>query len=373
MKTILVLSFIIFLAAESFTLPKFSLRKGGTCIDCHTNPTGGGIRNEGGWKFGKNSLPLVSPREDFEMSNSLNENISFGLDFRGQYLTIFREDQNRSDFQKMTGSIYTAVGISEEIDIYARYDFIWGIWEAYGIARILPNDSYIKAGSFVPNFGIKLDDHTAYTRGGDLGVITSPQQKKRGLIYEPRYVESGGEIGIRFSDYIFLTASIGSSRSQQFVTDPTYTASLQINPSLENINFLIGGSAAVFRTNSFDASFNPVYPQVKMFGGFAGIAVSNFSLIGEYDIAQDYLTPDTSSSVIMIEASYHFSKGFEAIVRYDRFDPSVDAGSDDFSRFVFGFDFHPYSFIEIKPQYRLQIEDPSVKNDAFVLQFHFWY
>jgi len=40
---------------------------------------------------------------------------------------------------------------------------------------------------------------------------------------------------------------------------------------------------------------------------------------------------------------------------------------------IFGFEFHPYSFIEVRPQYRLVMEDPSVENDSFVLQLHFWY
>ncbi len=374
LRNLIVITILLFFTGEVLSIPRFALQKGGNCIDCHVNPTGGNLRNTGGWKFGKNSLPLVSPHEEFKMSNSIADNIIFGLDFRGQYLAVFRDNSSKSDFQRMTGSIYSAVSISEEIDLFARYDFIWGIWEAYAVARILPNDSYLKAGSFSPNYGIRLDDHTAYTRGGDLGVITSAGQKKRGLLYGPQYIESGAEMGVYLSDFALLTASVGSSRSPQlFVTDPTYTTSLQINRSVGDINLLIGGSAAVFRVNALDASFNSIFPQAKMFGGFAGLSAGDFTVMGEYDIAQNYVSRDTSASAIMIEASYQIYKGVDAVVRYDRFDPSVDAADDDISRFVFGFEFHPYSFIEIKPQYRLQLENPSVKNDALVIQFHFWY
>jgi hypothetical protein len=372
MKMIPFILLLLIFSVENTALPRFSLKKGGMCIDCHTNPTGGNLRNDGGWKFGKNSLPMVSPRKDFQMSNSLTDNILLGFDFRGQYLAVFQENRNRSDFQRMSGSVYTDVAISEKIDIFAKYDFIWGIWEAYATARILPNESYIKAGSFMPNFGIRLDDHTAYTRGGDMGVVTTPQQQKRGLIYEPRYVESGAEIGINISDFALFTASAGTNRQQLFAADPSYTASLQVNHSISNINFMAGASGSVFRTSRI-VNFALTYPQVQMYGAFGGFALGDFSIMGEYDIADNYLSADTASSALMIEASYTLIKGLDAVIRYDRFDPSASREKDDLSRFVVGFEFHPYSFIEIRPQYRIQIEDPKIKNDLFLVQFHLWY
>ncbi len=93
----------------------------------------------------------------------------------------------------MTGSVYGRVGLSKKINILARYDFVNDIWEAYGVAHILPNNSYIKAGSFQPNFGIRLDDHTAYPRGGDFFLLFQ-SGARTGLIYDPFYIESGGEL-----------------------------------------------------------------------------------------------------------------------------------------------------------------------------------
>jgi hypothetical protein len=77
----------------------------------------------------------------------------------------------------------------------------------------------------------------------------------------------------------------------------------------------------------------------------------------------------------MIEGAYQIIKGLEAVIRYDRFDPFSDLEDDAVSRLIFGFEIFPYSFIELRPQFRLQMEeeDPSVDNNSFVLQFHFWY
>jgi hypothetical protein len=374
MKHFLITVILIFISAEAAALPRFALRQGGTCIDCHTNPTGGTLRHQGGWAYGRSALPMVSPRKDFAMSNTIAENILFGLDFRGQYLALFRENSSRSDFQRMTGSVYTGIALSEKIDVSARYDFIWGIWEAYGTARIFPNESYIKAGTFTPNYGIRLDDHTAYTRGGDLGRITTLQNQKQGLIYEPRYIETGVEVGINLFNFAQFTASAGNSRDPElFTSDPSYTASLQVLHSIEPVNIMVGASASIFRTRRLDASFNLLYPQVQMFGGFAGISNGNFSVMGEYDIAKNYLRNDSSSAAVMIEASYMVIKGADIVVRYDRFDPLIDIADDELSRIVVGLELHPYSFVEIRPQYRFQMEKPEVKNNTFLVQFHFWY
>jgi hypothetical protein len=374
------LFFIVFFFAvfitENFSLPRFALRGGGgACIDCHVNPTGGNMRHSGGWSFSKNVLPMVSPRKDFEMSNKLNENIEFGFDFRGQYLVAMSEDATRTDFQRMTGSVYTSVAFTENINAFARYDFIWQIWEAYAVAHILPNNSYIKGGTFQPNFGIRMDDHTAYTRGGDLGVLFATGQRQ-GLIYEPRYVETGIEVGAFISDIALLTASVGNPRlQQQFVADPTYTASLQINPVIgDDVALMFGGSFVNFKDRRFNQNTGlQFYQNVNMYGGFFGLGIYDLTLMAEYDMAKDYIGLDNTTTALMIEAAYRIIKGIEAIVRYDRFDFSTDVTDDELSRLVLGFEIFPYSFIEIRPQYRIQMEKPSVKNDAIVVQFHFYY
>ena len=75
----------------------------------------------------------------------------------------------------------------------------------------------------------------------------------------------------------------------------------------------------------------------------------------------------------MLEAAYNFTDGVELVLRYDRFDPLTDREKDELSRLIIGFELHPYSFIEIRPQYRMQMEDPKIANDSFVVQFHLYY
>jgi len=96
-------------------------------------------------------------------------------------------------------------------------------------------------------------------------------------------------------------------------------------------------------------------------------------LTGEYDIAKDLTQNNATAKALMVQGTYQVVKGLEAVVRYDRFDPNKDVSNDELSRWVIGFEFYPYSFIEVRPQYRIQMETPAVDNNSFVLQFHFYY
>lgn len=366
--------FLIFLSlSEVYALPRFALRQGGTCGDCHVNPTGGLLRNSGGFAFGKNVLPMERVSKDFPTTQNIGDNIQYGLDFRGNSYLFLGENTKRIDFQSMSGSIYTNVDLSDKISIFARYDFIWQIWEAYGIAHILPNEGYVKGGTFTPNYGIRLDDHTAYTRGGDLGLIT-PGGTKRGLIFDPRYIESGVEVGQYISNFVFITASVGNPRTPAvFVTDPSYTANLLFYPVISNTAALMfGGSVHIFKQQQFVVN-KYIYPQVQLYGGYAGFCIGDFTLMGEYDIANNYIKQDSASSAVMIEAAYKLFKGAEAVVRYDRFDPLTKVNDDDISRVIVGFEFFPYSFIEVRPEYRHQMEHPDITDDTFLVQLHLWY
>lgn len=350
------------LVSNAFSLPRFAIRLGDKCSDCHYNPTGGIMRNEDGWNFGKNILSAITPRDqDFATTPKIGNNISFGLDYRTQFL--YSEQKSRTDFQQMSGSIYTNVGLAKNINLLGRYDFITQIWEAYGVAHILPNNGYIKAGSFIPNYGIRIDDHTAYTRGGDFFLLSS--SGGQGLIYSPYYTEAGVEAGLYISNWAFFTASAGSNLlyNNTLSKDPTYTTSLEFYPKLGKVGLLFGGSYASAK----------IPHAADFYGGFAGFGYSRFSLLAEFDLGNNVISNGTKSSFGMAEAAYVVLLGLEAVVRYDWLDPNTSVSSDELQHIVVGFEWFPYSFIEIRPQYRFIIENPSEKNNSAVLQFHFWY
>jgi hypothetical protein len=349
------------------------MKMGGKCIDCHTNHTGGLLRNQSGWSYGKNNLKMWNSQtegEEFELSPMIGKNITYGFDFRTQFLTRFDSANTRSDFHRMTGSVYINTAVSDKIDLFSRYDFVQGVWEAYGTLQILPN-GYIKTGTFTPNYGIRLDDHSAYTRNGDYSVITF---SNNGLIYDPRYTESGVEVGMYFSDLAFLTFSAGGSGFPSFKYDPAYTANLLITPQIsDDFNVMGGVSYAKMKRFGFGGSV----VSTSLFGVYGGFGFGPFTLLGEFDQAKSLYQDDSTMTAVMIEAAYKITTGLDAVIRFDSFsgdDPLTTNGKEmKLKHIILGAEWFPYCFVEIKPQYRINTEDPDAKNNAFVLQFHFWY
>ena len=366
-KIVFFLAILFISSAQIFSLPRFSLRYKDRCSSCHVNPTGGMMRTEDGFEFGKNVLSMISPRDkDFPLTPKLSDNISFGFDYRSQFL--YSQEKKRTDFQDMTGSLYLGADVAPKINVLARYDFVNIIWEWYATAKILPNDSYIKVGSFIPDFGIHLDDHTAYTRGGDYGLLFSTGAIQ-GLIFNPFFTVTGIELGANLSKNALLTASVGRSKQNGiFSTDPTWTTRFEYTPSIEKIRLLFGGSYADTKMRGASG-----FHDSQLYGAFAGIGYDRFTLMGEYDLANDYILQNSKSSALMLEAAYQLMIGLEAVVRYDRFDPNIDISNDTFSHLVLGFEFYPYSFVEVKPQFRINMSDPNQKSNSVVVQFHFWY
>ncbi len=370
-KHLLFIFLLIIFAINGYALPRFALRQGARCSDCHIDPTGGGMRNSGGFHFGWRVLPLIYPADkNFKFGNHIGPNIKIGIDYRTQYL--YSQQFGKTTFQKMEGTLYSDIQLSDKIDAYAAYDFVNATWIGMAIAHILPNNSYIKAGSFIPDYGLKIDDHTAYTRGGDLGYLFTTN-KRQGLIFDPRYSITGAEIGYNIGEVGLITASVGSPVPLDFNTDPTYTINAMFNPVIANKYALMLGASFMTFKGPLIYTQLPTEHKVTMYGGYLGLGVGNFTITGEYDIAHDYEAVGTNSSAAMVQGAYVLFKGLEAVVRYDLFNPNISVSNDQVSRIVAGFEFFPYSFIEIRPQYRFQFETPQVKNDSFVLQFHFYY
>lgn len=342
-----------------FALPRFALMRGNQCRDCHSNPTGGVIRNKDGWNYGKNNLRLFKSSKK-DLSNKLNENISIGFDFRFQYL--YSEELKRTDFHKMAGGVYTNFELSDEFHFISTYDLYRGYFEGYGILNILPLEGYIKIGTFYPNFGIHLDDHTAYTRNGDAGLLNTTISQ--GLIFASGYNQTGIEVGFYPTDFSFITLSAGQDKFP-FRNDLSYIGRVEINPSINGLNFLFGSSYGIFRSlqNKFDL--------ISIFGG---VGFRRFSLLGEFVNSKDYITQDIKSQFLMIETSYRIRNGIDLVARYDRIVSDLNIKNNYASHIIVGFDLFPYSFVEIKSQYRINLENPRIyKNNSFILQFHFWY
>jgi hypothetical protein len=378
---------MIFSFHQAFSLPRFALLTGTQCQNCHVDPTGGRMRNFTGFTYGKDELPIRATRDsDFEVSPKINENISVGADIRTQFL--YDRFTKTSGFQAMTATLYGALTVGKKVAFYYKQDIINGTYvqtangrfagtEAFGLLRILPNKSYVKAGLFYPAYGLRLDDHTSYIRGGDLGFLAG-HPSNVGLPFLPNYKDIGVEVGA-YIDKALLTAAIlnGTGNTQAIdigrTTAKAYAARLEYIDRFDEAGVMVGGSY-----------YN--YMGLTLTGVFAGLGYDIFTISGEIDWAKDLPTYiGLRSLAAYAEVDVKIIDGLSAIGKVDYFDG--DRNSDNiallpggrpprtnsFTRYTVGVEFFPYSFVEVRPQFRINTETPKIENNEFLVQSHFWF
>lgn len=168
-RTLFVLCISILVLQVGLGLPKFASRTGAKCQSCHVNPTGKGMRTEFGSTYGRDDITMATFKEltDFdEFSTNLTSNISVGADVRS--LFFYNRREKGSSFFQMQGDLYFDFRLNKKFRVLVDKGLYSG-FEVMGIAKVLPLEGYVKVGKFMPAYGTRTDDHTAFIRGGQFG------------------------------------------------------------------------------------------------------------------------------------------------------------------------------------------------------------
>lgn len=339
-KSLSVLIPFLAIVNVAFALPRFAILTGMQCKNCHVNPTGGELRNSfGSSDFVDDHLRLIPAHgNDYNFNPQINDNILVGGDVRFQYL--YDGDTKNTSFQSMEGALYSAIHLDSSTSLFVRYDFVNIAYEAYGLYNFGSSDTYIKLGAFEPSYGIRLDDHTAYTRGGNFGFLQGIQQV--GLIFYPDYRDLGIEVGTRLENF-FITADVTNGDGSSNIDFSSKNALIGRVEYLVKgvINMMLGGSGYLTRTTT-------------MYGAHAGLGFgSRISILGEYDWAKSLpsvLPADSKSNAAFVEVAYEITNGLFGVGRYDYF-RSYAAGPQ-YMRYVLGVNIYPIPHLDFTPQVR---------------------
>jgi hypothetical protein len=187
--------FVALLAPLSaLAVPRFAVQNNASCVLCHVNPTGGGLRNSYGRDiFERTRLSFAwadkkepkDPKRSGFLGNS-NGSLHLGGDARFAYLYVndspqdLDEDPDLDALFLMQSDLYVGASLSEDITFAAEIG-LRGAFEAYGLVQNLPGKTYLKAGVFTPPFGWRFPEHTNVNRI-DLG-------------FDPGVADTGFELG----------------------------------------------------------------------------------------------------------------------------------------------------------------------------------
>ena len=115
----IILSFISIFISIVFALPSYAIEESSGCINCHVNPTGGGMRND----YGSNiySLDELSIRkwinnDEKKFDGFIKDNIQIGGEFRIQSY----RGQDHSIFP-MQIDLYSNIEFNNNISMFMRY------------------------------------------------------------------------------------------------------------------------------------------------------------------------------------------------------------------------------------------------------------
>jgi hypothetical protein len=350
-----------------------------SCNVCHVNPSGGMLRNDTGYYFGTKTLPMV--REIPENVQSYmeklkpNEHIRLGGDFR--FMSLYEEDREKNPaLFPMQADLYLDVDLHEYVAFMTQFGLERGgnaaVREAFGMVRDFPFNSYIKLGKFLPPFGHRLQDHTAFIRSE-----TGFDHSQSGSYYSG--VEIGAEPLVLFGRLAFFNEDV--------------TPALNTESSRRGVSGVIGWrglwlhlGASYMDIINYETSLNETVDR-NVYGVFGAVRakgvpyLERLTYLFEWDFRTDeHIDPgghstDEEADIVFNELNYRALDGVELKLRYETYDPEDDSSSETgLERYVVGVDLYPYPFTELSLQYRHNEEDvDETSNDEFLAIAHLWF
>lgn len=312
--------------------PYIAVRTGLKCMACHTNPTGGGKRNEYGNVFAQQML-AASFAGDASSSDAWTGNISrflaMGADFRGEFDVTDMPGQPdvSSEFSYEESLFYLQLQpIPGKLSLYFDQKLGPGnaqTREAYGLMNFQGNRFYMKAGRFFLPFGLRLEDDDAFVRSIPGINYTTP--------------DDGFELGMESGPW-----------SAQFAqTNGAGGGAEQNNEKRTSLNAVYTQSrwraGASFNTNETPGG------EREMTALYGGLRTGPVSWLFEYDIVKDTLNGagETEQHVSLIEANTLLAKGSNLKLTYEVQQPDSAANEEDRTRISAVWEYFPVQYLQL--------------------------
>jgi hypothetical protein len=266
--------------------------------------------------------------------------------------------------------IFTKIGVRGKSTLSTEY---------WALLSNLPQNAWVRVGRTLPNYGLRVDDHTSFIRGGNINktgylwddlnndgkFVKLSAYNKEGLIFgpllnPPAILELGVPMfgGLQWTTSI--STSIVNSNSEELnnlTTQFNYTGSIN-----DNIAYM--GGFSYMREDNFN-----------MLGISGGISFSDFTWTFEADQAKNWINGNTSLA-LYDEIAWEIIQGVHLIGKYDFFDPKTDWKTGSISRYTFGAEIYPLNIMEIKLQARfnqLDQDNSTTPDPEYLIQTHFWF
>ena len=121
-RLIKIIYFVFIIAINPLiALPRFALEQGSSCMNCHVNPSGGGMRNDYGSNiYSLDELPfkrLIANADD-SWDGYVTDHLQVGGDFRMQHF----DNGDESKVFPMQFDLYANLKVSKDTDLYMKVE-----------------------------------------------------------------------------------------------------------------------------------------------------------------------------------------------------------------------------------------------------------
>ncbi|MBC8346852.1 MAG: hypothetical protein ISR82_03075 [Candidatus Marinimicrobia bacterium] len=349
---------IILFTGTLWAIPRYALENGSSCILCHIDPSGGGLRNDYGIAYGMDDLAGKVPQKFSSYSGIVLNHIQIGGDVRFQSVT---KSKGKAPDGLAFFPMQANIQFKTEWKNYVAKLELATLQEDGGFQlRFNKKSGYVKAGVGKPSFGMKLPDHTVFTRGGNIKLVNGDHRE--GMPFIPTLKNAPLlEIGQYWRDIHY---SFGSTKGYFYDKSKSFYGRIEYYFSSGSLNKMIGASF-LRETKALDG--------LQMLNLNGGISQGKFSWMGEATIAENLVIGRSIASYS--ELTWMIKKGLNISGRIDFFDESMIYTEDAIRRTTFGLNYVPLPFVDIKFQIRstqLWGGVPS-KGMEILSQIHLWF
>ncbi|MBI2892980.1 MAG: hypothetical protein HYY06_05475 [Deltaproteobacteria bacterium] len=348
------LAVVVLHATPVRALPRFALRDGVACSTCHVNPSGGGMRNRyARYVFEPTRLAVGVPGPAAllrPLDVDIGDTLSFGADGRTIYYdqSVPGSDGIGSFFQ-MQADLYVSAELVEGLTLYFDQGS-YGSFEAiamYEHGLGAPGlSAYVKAGRFMPTFGLRLENHNTFTRQ-DIG-------------FGPRDKDAGIEIGAYLGPVLVQAAVLdGASEDRQFDENrkKAFLARAELIGRVGALRLMFGGSAYANQTGARTEVQGTVVDSRSdhlRTGVHWGLGLGRFAYLGEAAVVK--VDPSQGNAQEAKQFSFQsyqeldvrLVRGLELNFNYEFREPDIDLESGRINRFAGGVELYPLPYLELK-------------------------
>jgi hypothetical protein len=323
--------------------PYLAARMGMKCVQCHVNPTGGGLRNVFGNTYAQTTLARTRLGDGEDLwTGQLAKWVAVGGNVRANYTYLDVPDQDQSnEFEIEEGRAYlelsaipgrlsvyldqrVAPGTSENVEANVR----WWVKE---------NAWYVKAGRMYLPFGYRLEDDSAFVRQLSGISMQAPDE--------------GVEVGTEFGNWSAqLAVSNGAGGGEETDHGKQFTSRVEYVQTRWR-----AGASLLF--NDADSG------ERTGAGVFGALNLGPVTLLGEVDLVEDDgIGAGTELLATLAEADWLVAQGHNLKATYEWFEPSEDIDEDEQTRSSLLYEWSPVQFLQVRAGVR--IYDGIPQNDT---------